>query len=125
MENLVAKAKKRPSLVAGIVVIILVIITIVVVSRPKRLSGTYSHTTDLLIAKSTDRLTFEGNQVIENEGQDYENQGTYQIKGDQLKMTIKGSTLSATLSSDKNSFTVNSSSGLEGLLAGTTYKKDN
>lgn len=47
MENLVAKAKKRPSLVAGIVVIILVIITIVVVSRPKRLSGTYSHTTEV------------------------------------------------------------------------------
>lgn len=113
---------KKSWLIGGIVV--LVVIVGLIVLMPRHLSGKYSHTTDLLLAKSTDTLEFKGSKVTEFDGNKKINEGTYKLKGDQLTMKINETNMTATLAKDKKSFVVDSADGLANLAKGFKYTKN-
>ncbi|WP_338230986.1 hypothetical protein [Lactiplantibacillus paraxiangfangensis] len=51
------------------------------------------------------------------------NKGTYKVSGDNLEIDLNGQKMTATLSDDKNSFTIDSAPGLAALASGTKYTK--
>lgn len=76
--------KFSPNTIAISVIVAIVLVGGIILAMPRHLSGTYTAKINLLMFTSTDRMTFEGNKVIENKGTRAENKGTYQIKGDQM-----------------------------------------
>lgn len=112
--------KVKPAWLAGGIGALVVIAIIIYLLIPKGLSGSYEHKTTLFGTTSTDTLTFKGKQVTEVQNG---NTGTYKISGDTLEMELGGSKMTAKLSSDKKSFTIQSASGLAGLAAGIKYTK--
>jgi lipopolysaccharide export system protein LptA len=75
------------------------------------------------LSKSTDTLEFKGSKVTEFSGNKKVNEGTYQLKGDQLTMKINETNMTATLAKDKKSFVVDSADGLADLAKGFKYTK--
>lgn len=117
--TLAGKTVKKSWLAGGIGAIV-VLIVIIYMLIPKGLSGSYAHTTTLFGTTSTDTLTFKGKQVSEK---GTSNTGTYTISGDTMQMTLGNTKMTAKLSQDKQSFTIESASGVAGLAAGLKYTK--
>ncbi|WP_225049262.1 hypothetical protein [Lacticaseibacillus kribbianus] len=116
--------KLTPKWIAIGVGVLVVIVVAVVMAMPKHLSGSYSHTTDLLFVKATDTLKFDGSTVTEYADGEKTNTGTYTLKGDQLEIKVGDYSMTATVSDDKKSFTVQHADGLADLARGMKYSLD-
>lgn len=115
------KLKKSWLIGGGLVIVIIIGL---ILFMPRHLSGKYSHTTNLLLVSSTDTLEFKGNKVTELDGNKKINEGTYQLKGDQITMKINETNMTATLAKDKKSFVIDSAEGLADLSKGFKYTKN-
>lgn len=89
----------------------------------KKLSGEYTTTINLLFAETTNTLTFDGDKVTEKQDGELTNEGTYSISDNQLDIELGGSHMTAKLSEDKKSFTIESSDVLGGIGEGLKYTK--
>lgn len=106
-----------------IAVVVAVLIIGFFVLKPKHLSGSYSHTINAIILKSTDTLKFDGDKVTEYTDGEKMNTGTYKIKGDQLSVKFGRFHINATLSDNKKSFVITSATGASDLASGFKYTK--
>ena len=110
----------KPAWLVGGIGAIIVLAIVIFMLIPKGLNGSYSHETTLLGTTTTDTWTFKGKDVTE-EGTG--NKGTYKVSGNNLEIDLNGQKMTATLSDDKNSFTIDSAPGLAALASGTKYTK--
>ena len=80
----------------------------------KKLSGEYTTTINLIFAETTNTLTFNGDKVTEKQDGELTNKGTYSISDNQLEIELGDYHITAKLSEDKKSFTIESSDVLGG-----------
>ncbi|EPN9407226.1 hypothetical protein ACT47E_002261 [Enterococcus faecalis] len=90
----------------------------------KKLSGEYTTTINLIFAETTNTLTFNGDKVTEKQDGEVTNEGTYSISDDQLEIKLGDYQMTAKLSEDKKSFTIESSDVLGGVGKGLKYTKE-
>ncbi len=110
----------KPSWIVGGIGAIIVLAVVIFMLIPKGLNGSYSHTTTFLGTSTTDTWVFKGKDVTEK---GTGNKGTYKVSGDNLEIDLNGQKMTATLSDDKKSFTIDSAPGLAALANGTKYTK--
>ncbi|MDN6291288.1 MAG: hypothetical protein L0J63_13575 [Tetragenococcus koreensis] len=79
---------------------------------------------DVTMRFEDDRVSFRGNQNIENDEFDLENldHGTYEIEDDELIITVDGYSIRGNLSDDRESFIVTEDDA--GVYSGITFLKE-
>ncbi|MGM0112527.1 hypothetical protein [Enterococcus sp. DIV0187] len=90
----------------------------------KKLSGEYTTTINLIFEETTNTLTFDGDKVTEKQDGEPTNEGTYSISDNQLEIELGDYHMTAKLSEDKKSFTIESSDVLGGIGKGLKYTKE-
>ena len=87
----------------------------------KKLKGTYTTKINVILAETTNTLTFKDDTVTERQDGEVTNKGTYTISDNKLEIKLGDYHMTADLSKDRKSFTITSSDVLGGVGKGLNY----
>lgn len=93
-------------------------------SSTNQLNGTYHGQFELLGAKTTDTLKFDGDKVTEAATGGKAQTGTYTVDGERITIKFKQYQLTGDLAKDHKSFIITKANGLASVLKGTKYIRE-